>query len=205
MTRLIDLSHKITNNMPVHPYDERVKLYQNKFLQIDRYNNFKLETGMHIGTHIDSPMHMTLDETFLSEAPVDRFWGKGCLLDVRNESIVDYKKEYSGVVNEDDIVLLYTGHDVKFGKKEYYLDHPVISEKLVDFFISRNIKMIGMDLPSPDQDPYNLHKKLLQNDIPIIENLTNLSSLLSGESFEVIALPLKIRADASLTRVVARV
>ncbi|MGM0419472.1 MAG: cyclase family protein [Bacillota bacterium] len=204
MTKLIDLSHNINNDMPVHPYDEAVKLYQDKFLLTDKYNNFKLETGMHIGTHIDSPMHMTLNETFLSEIPVERFWGKGCLLDVRNESIVEYKEDYSEVVKENDIVLLYTGHSVKYGKKEYYSGHPVITEELAEFLISKNIKMVGMDLPSPDRSPYNLHRKLLENDIFIIENLTNLSSLLFVENFEVIALPLKIRADASLTRVVAR-
>ena len=59
MKRYIDLSQDITHDMSVHPYDDKVKLYQDKFLDKDKYVNFKLETGMHSGTHIDTPMHLT--------------------------------------------------------------------------------------------------------------------------------------------------
>ena len=64
--------------------------------------------------------------------------------------------------------------------------------------------MLGMDLPSPDKYPFKIHKKLFDNDILIIENMTNLSQLLSVNNFEIIAFPLKIKAGASMTRVVAR-
>jgi kynurenine formamidase len=37
----------------------------------------------------------------------------------------------------------------------------------------------------------------------IVENLTNLSELIGVKDFDIIAFPLKIRAEASLVRVVA--
>jgi len=49
--------------------------------------------------------------------------------------------------------------------------------KLGDFFVEKKIKLLGMDLPSPDKYPFRIHKKLLENNILIIENLTNLSEL----------------------------
>ncbi|MCK4258005.1 MAG: cyclase family protein [Halanaerobiales bacterium] len=204
MTKLIDLSHDIVHNMVVHPYDDSVKLFQDKFLQNDEYNNFRLEIGMHVGTHIDTPMHMTNSETFINEISLDRFIGKGCLLDVRNESVIKWKEEYSDIVRENDIVLLFTNHSDKYGTEEYFTKHPVIDEELANFFIKKKIKMLGIDFPSPDEYPFKIHKMLFDNNILIIENITNLSELKSISSFEIIAFPLKIRADASMIRVVAR-
>lgn len=70
--------------------------------------------------------------------------------------------------------------------------------------VRKRVKMIGLDTPSPDKIPFEIHKYLFQNNILIIENLTNLEKLIDGENFEVIALPLKIRADSSIARVIAR-
>jgi len=59
MNKLINLSQDIIDHMVVHPYDDKVKLYQDKHLEEDKYNNFRLEIGMHAGAHIDTPMHLT--------------------------------------------------------------------------------------------------------------------------------------------------
>mgnify|MGYP000865342039 CR=1 FL=1 len=205
MTRLIDLSHTILHDMPVYPYDDPVKLYQDKYLEADGYNNFHLEMGMHSGTHIDTPMHLTDSEMYVSDISLDFFMGKGCLLDVRGESVIGFKEEYSNIVSERDIVLLYTNHSAVYGTEKYYTEHPVIDEKLADFFIQKQIKMLGLDLPSPDRHPFKIHQKLLSRNILILENLTNLSALLHAEDFEIMAFPLKIKADASAVRVAARV
>lgn len=202
---LIDLTHSIVNSMPVHPYDDPVKLYQDKFLQVDKYNNYKLEIGMHAGTHIDTPMHLIEKDTFVNEIPLERFTGNGCLLDVRDEKIIRYKEKYLDIIKKDDIVLLYTNYSDRYGKEEYFTDHPVIDKDLAHFFIEKKIKMLGIDFPSPDMHPFMIHKMLLEGDILIVENVTNLSELLSVDSFEVIAFPLKIRAEASMVRVAARV
>lgn len=203
MSKYIDLSYDILNEMPVHPYDDKVWLYQDKFLDKDKYNNFKLEIGMHAGTHIDTPMHLSNRLTYINEIPPERFIGKGCLLDVRGEKLIDFKKEYADMVAENDIVILYTDHSKKYGTEAYYTEHPVVSGALADFFIERKIKMLGMDLPSPDSYPFTIHKKLFDSDILIIENLTNLSRLAGHKKIQIIALPLKIRAEASMARVIA--
>src|SRR5690554_1033429 len=162
MGKFIDLSQDIVDNMVVHPYDDQVKLYQDKFLERDGYNNFRLETGMHAGTHIDTPMHMLNEKTFISGVPLDRFAGNGCLLDVRGEKIISFKQKYTNLVNEDDIVILFTDYRDGYGTEEYFLNHPVVSEDLADFLVAKRIKMLGMDLPSPDRYPFGIHRKLLE-------------------------------------------
>lgn len=64
--------------------------------------------------------------------------------------------------------------------------------------------MLGIDMPSPDFPPFPVHKLLLSNGIFILENLTGLQQLLNIDTFEVFAVPLKIYAEASLTRAYAR-
>ena len=205
MAKYIDLSHDIIDGMPIYPGDGPVKLYQEKFLEGDEYNSFRLEIGMHAGTHIDTPMHLTNSKITIDKIALDTFVGQGCLLDVRNEDIIKYKEEYLDKVSENDIVLLYTNYDYKYGTEEYYTKHPVIAKELADFFIHKKIKMIGIDFPSPDRYPFEIHKKLFEHVILIIENLTNLWKLLYVDKFEVIAFPLKIKAEASMVRVVAKI
>lgn len=203
--KLIDLSHKIEDNMPVYPGDTRVCLSYEKTLDKNGYNAHRLEISMHAGTHIDSPMHLTNSKKYISEIPAEVFISKGCLLDVRNEAAIQMKPEYEDLVKENRILLLYSGWDIHYGTKIYYESHPCLCVEFCEFIISRHIKMLGFDMPSPDRFPFKMHELLLDNNIYILENLTNLDQLLKVPEFEIIALPLKIKADSSMTRAVARV
>lgn len=201
----IDLSHTITDNMPVHPYDGNVSLCQDKFLHKDKYNNFVLQTGMHAGTHIDTAMHLTESNRYIGQISLESFAGRGVLLNVRGENEIMYRALYDDVVKENDIVILYTGFSEHYGSEKYYTDHPIVNEGLSDFFVKKKIKMLGIDMPSPDHYPFEVHKMLFSAGIHIIENMTNLSELLSVNQFEVFAFPLKIMSEASPVRAVARI
>lgn len=202
--KIIDLSYIIKDSMPVFPGDDKVIIEESKVIERDYYNAIYLQTGMHVGTHVDIPKHLINDKRTIDEIPIDRFVGRGVLLDVRGINIIDYKKEYNQMIRENDIVLFYTGFaDLYMEPSKYYDSYPVLSENLTDFLVSKHIKMIGIDSPSPDKEPFNIHKTLLKNNIYIIENLTNLEELIYIDGFTVYAVPLKIKAEASLVRVFA--
>ena len=96
-------------------------------------------------------------------------------------------------------------------KKNYYVDHPFISEEVTDWIIQRDIKLLAMDTPTPD-DPKNgrgavkdspVHKLLLNKNIILVEYLCNLKEL-SRQDIELIVLPLKIyEGDGAPARCVA--
>jgi kynurenine formamidase len=115
------------------------------------------------------------------------------------------KPEYERIISNKKTVLLYTGWDRYFGLPEYFSNHPVIDIGFCDFLVKENISALGLDMPSPDNYPYDIHVKLLKKGIFIIENLINLQELLEIEKFELISLPLKIKADSSPSRVIARI
>lgn len=205
MDKLIDLSHLIQDGMPAYPGDPDTRLARIRTLETDLYNNHSLHTGMHSGTHIDAPMHLTERDEYICGLPLQSFVGDGCVLDVRGESIISMREAYREQIPAHSIVLLHTGWDQHWGTDAYFGDHPVVDAELAAHLIEKRVKLLGVDTPSPDHPPCAIHKQLFQHDIYIIENLTNLGSLVGAGPFEVIALPLKIRADASIARVIARV
>lgn len=205
MAFYIDLSHPISDNMPVYPGDLEVSLKQQAFYQKDGHNNFLLSTGMHAGTHLDGLMHLTEKLTRIAELPLDLFAGNGFLIDVRGQTVIDLPESVFETLSPGSVVLFYSGYDQYFGIEKYYFTYPSISEATAWHLVNNGVKMIGMDFPSPDYAPYNIHKILLSNNILIIENLTNLAELLPYREFELLAFPLRIEADSSPLRVVARI
>lgn len=199
----IDLSYEIENNMAVYPGDEEVFIEFTKKYDNDGYTYSVLKSGMHVGTHIDSPMHLTDSSKYISEYPLENFIGEGVIIDVRGKELITLEKEYEDLLNEKEIVILFTGYEKYYGTNDYYENHPIISEELVDLFIEKKIRMVGFDMPSPDKYPFNIHKKLLNNRIFILENLCNLERLVGGEDFKVIEFPLKIKGEGSMVRAVA--
>ena len=201
--KYIDLSYDIKNEMPVYPGDMELNLSKEKDYDKDEFNLYTVSTSMHVGTHIDAPLHMCKNKKFISEYSIDKFIGNAVLLDVRGEKVIEIKDEYYRDIKENDIVLLFTGWDSFYGKEEYYNNHPIVSEELAELLIKKKIKMLGMDMTSPDNHEYNIHKKLFENEIFILENLTNLNKLLYNEEIQVFAQPLKIQGEASLVRAIA--
>jgi kynurenine formamidase len=204
MQTLIDLSLPLTDSMPVYPGDEPPHLLKVNDITLDGFNNFHLSTTMHTGTHIDGPMHLTQSEEFLNEIPLEQCIGIGCLLNAAGRTNIPLTTEYELLVRPQSIVLLYTGMSSVFGCKEYFNNYPTISRELAQLFIKRQVKMVCIDSPSPDRHPFDIHKLLLENNVLIAENLTNLDKLLSINNFQVIALPLKIHADSSPARIIAQ-
>lgn len=203
--RLIDISHVLNESTPVYPGDYKITMQKYNSLEKDGYCSYVLSSCLHTGTHIDLPMHMIKDNRFVADFVLDSFVGKGVLLDVRGESPISMKPCYKEMVTDGCVVLLYTDFDKHYHTKEYFTHHPAASNELADFLLSKKIKMLGMDMPAPDYTPFTFHKALLANDIFVLENLTNLHSLLDINSFEVIAFPLKISSEASFVRAVCRI
>jgi kynurenine formamidase len=204
-TALIELSHSICSRMTVYPGDEPVRLEKINEFSRDGFSNFRFTGGMHTGTHIDGPMHMTESDCFIDNLPLDQFIGIGCLLNAAGTRIISCTPEFKSIIFPQSIVLIYTGYGKYFGSEEYYNNHPIISMDLAQYFAQLRIKMVCLDMPSPDNPPYEVHSFLLKNSVLIAENLTGMEKMLKVEKFEIIALPLPLHTDSSPARIIARI
>ena len=195
--KLIDLSHTFKENMPVYPGDSLPEFTKVSDLNTKGHTNYQVKTSMHVGTHIDAPFHMLEDGKRLSQINIEKFFGKGILIDARGKNNLDVDLLDNIQIQKGSIVLVFTGHDKYFGKDEYYNKRPLFTEAFAKKMIELRVKILGMDTPGPDKAPYPIHKILLREEILIIENLTNLESLIGVKDFEIIALPPKMDIDGA--------
>lgn len=202
---LIDLSYEIYEGMPVYPGDIEVELENDKKVKEDGYSNHNLKMGMHAGTHLDLPAHMLKDNRYISDISLTYLSGRARLLNAAGQKVITVKDKYNDLIEKDDMVIIKTGFAAKYGKEEYFREHPVISEELAEFFVKKEIKLLGFDMPSPDQSPFRIHHKLFENNIFILENLCNLEKLPELEAFKLFIFPLKVRAEAAPCRVAAEI
>jgi len=202
--KIIDLTHSFGPNMPSYPGDEKSVL---ELVNPDdeECNDYRVQMGMHTGTHIDAPLHMLKMGKKISDYPVEHFFGDGHLIDARGRETIDVDLLNNHSIKKGDIVFILTGFSKQFREPSYYEDYPEITPAFTAKLIEIGVKIVGMDTPSPDRPPFDVHKMLFKNDMLIVENLTNLEALLETPTFHAIVLPTKFEAEAAPVRVVAQI
>ncbi|MDQ1264884.1 MAG: hypothetical protein QG635_33, partial [Bacteroidota bacterium] len=164
----------------------------------------------HTGTHIDAPGHIVAGTPTLDEFNVNKFIGKGYVIDVSklNKSIIDKEdlEKYQFNIEESDFVLICSNWSKYWGSPEYFENFPVLSEEAAKWLSEFPLKGVGFDMISPEpvgtEDLLN-HKILFASNFIIIENLTNLDKLL-GRDLIFCCMPLKLKdSDGSPVRAFA--
>ena len=202
--RTIDLTHTFDDDMPVYPGDPEPKLEQTEFIDKDGFNGFCLCSGMHVGTHMDAPLHMIKGADVISDIPPRRFFGRGRLVDARGADRITLGHLEGIDLAKGDIVVVLTGWYKRFREEKYYHAFPDVEGAFADALVKHEVSILALDTPSPDRPPFPIHKTLLGNGVLIIENVNNVEELL-GLDFQIVALPGKVAWEAAQTRVVARV
>ena len=207
--KTIDLSHLISTTMPVYPGSESPVMLPTSTLEMDCFVEHKITLYSHAGTHLDVPAHIFAEGKTIDKIHVDHFYGRATVLDVSpsaNVINVEDIARYNILLKHVDFVLLYTGWAQRWGTDSYYSGFPVLSQQAATLLASYPLKGIGVDTISVDEVgsvQFPIHKLFLQNEIIIIENLTNLYTLIEKE-FSFACFPLKLQAgDGSPIRAVA--
>ena len=210
--RVIDLTHFLTEDMPVYPGTERPKFEPANSYEVDGFKETLMTMFTHTGTHMDPPAHLYPDGATLDQFPVTQFIGKGLVIDctdVQEGQRITMKHihKYEDKAEKADFLLFHTGWDQYWGTEKYFGDYPCVNDEIVEYLVNKQKKGIGLDVigldPIADTN-LTLHKQLFKNNaIVIIENLMNLH-LLGDDLFLFCALPLKhIKADGSPVRAIA--
>ena len=156
----------------------------------------------HTATHLDL---VYKEKRFAPERMVSR----GKLLDVTHVSEPEIRVcdiEQQVCIESRDVVLFRTGWS-DFIDTEQYHDHPELSLELVEWLISKNINVVGIDtLGLGKNRKHGEYDRLLaKNDIFVLENLTNLSAV-PRQEFMVYCFPLNIEnIDAIPARVLVEI
>lgn len=206
--QFIDLTHPIAPDMPVYPGTEPPRITEPRSIAQNGFREKSLTMYSHTGTHIDGPAHILTDGITLDSLPPAHFYGTAAVLDVSRVQGPEISIDFIHLPPDTsiDFVIFYTGWYHKWGKPAFFKGFPVPSLEAARYLASRGIKGVGTDAISidrPDTADFIIHKTLLQKNIVIIENLTNLAGL-TGRLFTLSCFPLKIKAaDGAPVRAVA--
>lgn len=210
--KIIDLTHTISESMPVYPGTDEPKLGIANTYEKNGFKETLLTMFSHTGTHMDPPSHLFAYRTTLDSFPAEQFVGKGLVIDCSDlkegqRITMKYIEDVKEKADEAEFILFYTGWDKHWGTSSYFGEYPYITEEIAEYLIASKKKGIGLDVigldPISDEN-LTLHKKLFaETDIVVIENLARLGEI-GNELFTFCALPLKYKnSDGAPARVIA--
>ena len=210
----IDLSLPVFNGSPVFPGQPSPILFPWTTLEFHPNATTAFFMIEHTGTHLDGPSHFVPHAPSIDQIPVDHFCGRCHTIDISALSAGSLSetqlklviKEQKIEIERDDIVLLHTGVDRRYGKEGYFENYVGVSAPAAQFLVDQKIKGVGIDAPSIDHAPYDAHRIFLPSGIIIYEFLTNLDQLVGRKTY-FFGFPLKfekctgspIRAVAALS------
>jgi kynurenine formamidase len=209
--RLVDLTQEIFQGMPVFPLHQKTMIFPNiSHEQSKAQIGFEFATNNllineHGPTHSDATYEYDPNGKYIDEMPLDYFYGPALCLDVSHVSPDDYitptdldlALEKSGqVLQEGDIVLLYTGHyNRAYGTDEWLTRYTGLNYEGAKWLAGQGVVNIGIDAPAIDNpiDPnFSGHLICREYQITNTENLCHLDKV-AGKRFLYFGLPLRIR------------
>lgn len=176
-------------------------------------NTSVIRLGSHSATHLDAPLHF-FDNTYgVDEIPLEKLCGKVQAVDFTHmtQGSCVRLQDLCGITVTPKMLFKF-GWYKHWKTAIFYQDYPYFDIDALRYLVDNGMEMIALDTPSPDAstaigkiDDSLGHKLLLSREVVIVEYLNNTERLKSGEDYEIIALPLKIRGgDGSPCRVIAR-
>ena len=139
-------------------------------------NNRHIAMG-HVGTHLD-----TYEK---SDIPFEYSLCKGIMFDVRGIDEVQVHDICLNIITEKCFVIFRTGQIEKYsyGEKNYFNNHPQLSNDLIEKLIDKKINFIGVDCPGIRQnEEHEVADRLCEkNGIYVIENLQNLDKIICNK------------------------
>ncbi|WP_454053625.1 cyclase family protein [Clostridium sp. Marseille-Q7071] len=163
MSRFIDLSHYFEDGMPgfkmkdefgqLIQYTAKIKPFLTHEQSAPTFDGkacfeiTEITFQTSIGTYLDSPYHRYHEGRDISEIEIDEVVLEGIVIDARGKGdfepigvdIIPNGLDLSGKA-----VLFNFGWD-KYWREEKYYSYPYISEELINFLISSQVKLVGVD------------------------------------------------------------
>lgn len=211
----VDLTHKFSVNVPRSAMFQPPVISKFATMPQDLLNISRIETVVHVGTHVDAPNHFYADGPGIDAIPLDRLTGHGVVVELPavefSKIQADDLEAATPKISEGDIVALHTGWESCWGT-ERWNRHPYLSQGAADWLVDRQIRLVAFDTATPDMAfdkrqagfDFPIHRTLLKAGVLIAEQVANLSGLV-GSRVEFMFCPVPILdCDGAPARALAR-
>ena len=202
---IYDISPPITPNTAVWPGDNPLKISpQAAFSSGDNYNLSTIETSLHIGAHVDAPLHMRNGDIPVDELSLEYFLGPCQVITVDVPPGQEIYPHHLKTRIFESRVLFRTN---SYGDlNRFSSDFNGLSIELVGELHIQGVMTVGIDTPSVEiygSSDMLVHKTLFKREMGVLEGLM-LRHVPDG-IYELIALPLRLKGlEASPVRAILR-
>jgi len=197
-------------------------------------NEESISLSVHTGTHLDAPSHFGTKcegkrPKTIDQIPLEWCYGNGVLLtfcsktpgeEITKEDIENELKRIEYKIKPNDIVLIRTGTDKKWGTGRYFFEAPGLGRDATKYLVESGVKIIGTDCYSLDRPFMVMVKQYYktrnsgclwpahfygrEKEYCHIERLTNLDKIPKNYGFKVSCFPIKLKGlGAAWIRAVA--
>jgi len=199
-SRVVDLSHVISTDMPLWPGDPAVVFRDETAIDRDRYYLRSFKMGEHSATHVNAPRSLfekgkTIDayrtESLVIPAIVMDMREK-CRLNpdyqVTKGDVLDWEKEH-GIIHKGSLAIISTGWQDRWDKGDVFLNQdrdgslhfPGFSLEAAMLLLNdRNAGGLGTDTHGVDpgaDHSFAINRLALEKERIVLECLTNLDKL----------------------------
>lgn len=193
---IIDISLPLEESVPVWPGSTGIHL--NWTLRLERgepSNLTRLDMDVHIGTHVEGPLHSFSNEISVDQIFLENFIGKALVVDLTSVSIITADDLEKLKLSRGVERLLFRTKNSEFWenhKQSFREEFVGLSSDAAQWIVDRKIKLVGIDYLSVAnfKEGDAVHKILFKKGVVILEGL-NLLMAPAGE-YELICLPLKL-------------
>jgi kynurenine formamidase len=209
--RLIDLSHPLTESVPIYPGDPEPKIFTATTVAADGYNLSHVHIGTQTGTHIDAPFHFRDQGATVDRMPLELTVGPAIIVPVPGkdpfgEIVLADLEPYRARLAPGRIVLFATGWYERAGT-ELFFEHPFLTAEVGRAILDAGVMTIAIDTLNADRtggEEFPIHDMFADAGGFIAENLAGTAALDSSAEPLLMLLPLNISGcDGAPIRAVA--
>jgi arylformamidase len=194
--RIYDITVGISPDLPVWPGDPPVRLERVQSLQAGAEANVsRLAAGVHVGTHVDAPLHFVPDGRSVEAIALKRLIGRAYVVNLGKASVIDARTlEKAGIPPRTKRLLFRTQNSSFWGSREpkFRKDFVAVDASGAQWLVRKGVHLVGVDYLSvaPFEDGTPTHRILLEAGVVILEGL-DLREVRQGR-YTLYCLPLKL-------------
>lgn len=202
-----DISTGIREGMVQWPGDRKLSITKDLSLEKgEEANVSSIETCVHLGTHIDAPLHFITNGDDVTKYPLEKLTGTARVIYLPGIKEISVAHLIELEIGEGDKILFKTDNSKTNWVMESFNENFVaLTADAAQYLSDCKIDLIGIDYLSiaMPNDNTEVHQKLLKNKICILEGLL-LQEIEEG-LYDFVCLPISIeQCDGSFARVIIR-
>lgn len=197
--RLVDLSHPLTERVPIYPGDPEPRIFTATTVAEDGYNLSHVQIGTQTGTHIDAPFHFRDHGATVDRMPLALTVGPGVVVPVPDKApgeritLADLEPHRERL-GPGRIVLFATGWYRHAGTKSFFA-HPYLEADVGSALLEAGVRTVAIDTLNADftgGEKFPIHDMFADAGGFIAENLAGTADLTPGVEPLIILLPLNL-------------